>query len=58
MQKRCPVCAAPGEDLVFKFECTNRECQNFAGQEQTSEPGEPEEDDSEDHWMEWMAWAD
>lgn len=29
MQTRCPLCAARGVDLVFKFECSNPECRNF-----------------------------
>jgi len=26
---KCPVCGSKGEDLVFKFYCSNVGCQNF-----------------------------
>lgn len=26
---RCPICGSKGEDAVFAFYCTNKECQNF-----------------------------
>ena len=26
---QCPICSAVGEDLVFKFYCSNLNCQNF-----------------------------
>jgi hypothetical protein len=26
---QCPVCGAIGEDLIFKFYCSNPHCQNF-----------------------------
>jgi len=25
----CPICGALGDDLVFDFYCTNKQCQNF-----------------------------
>jgi hypothetical protein len=28
-QDECPLCGAFGDDLVFKFYCKNRTCQNF-----------------------------
>ena len=60
MQKSCPVCAAPGQDLVFKFECTNPECQNFVMQAPPpSEPQESDENDEEDEYgQEWMGCSD
>jgi hypothetical protein len=63
VKKTCPVCAAPGDDLVFTFECTNPECQNFMPRsEQESEPqeGEPQESDSEldEYGSDWTAWSD
>ena len=30
MLRSCLVCGAPGDDLVFKFECSNPDCQNYA----------------------------
>jgi hypothetical protein len=27
----CPVCGAPGYDLIFVFQCSNGTCQNFSG---------------------------
>jgi len=27
---KCPVCGALGDDLVFEFYCTNKDCQNFS----------------------------
>lgn len=26
---QCPICSAKGEDLVFKFYCSNPTCQNY-----------------------------
>jgi len=26
---QCPVCGTTGEDLIFKFYCTNPTCQNY-----------------------------
>jgi hypothetical protein len=53
MLKTCPVCAAPGEDLAFTFECTNPDCQNFVLGRQTS--AQPETDlDPDDFYPGWM----
>jgi hypothetical protein len=30
MLRSCPVCGAPGDDLVFAFECSNPACQNYS----------------------------
>lgn len=55
VKKTCPVCAAPGEDLVFKFECTNPDCQNFVKRSQESDSQEDETDpDLDDSSLDWM----
>lgn len=30
--KKCPICGHIGIDLVFVFECSNSECQNYVSQ--------------------------
>jgi hypothetical protein len=52
MLKNCPICGAPGDDLVFKFECTNPDCQNYvlARDADASWEREPDEDDVQPPW--------
>jgi len=53
MLKTCPVCAAPGEDLAFSFECTNPDCQNFVmGPQERDQPEcDLDQDDFGPGWM-------
>lgn len=52
MLKNCPICAAPGDDLVFKFECTNPDCQNFVfvAHNDAHWESEHDDDDTESSW--------
>ena len=60
MQKTCPVCAAPGEDLVFTFECTNPNCQNFVLRSQERDSPENDDNDTETdpYSADWAVWSD
>jgi hypothetical protein len=64
VKKTCPICASPGEDLVFKFECTNPECQNYVkrsqsqSQERESKESEETGSDLDDPTLDWMISSD
>jgi len=60
VQKTCPVCAAPGDDLVFTFECTNPDCQNFVIRSQERDAPESDDNDTETdpYSTDWAVWSD
>jgi hypothetical protein len=37
----CPLCGSPGDDLVFRFYCTDKDCANFVPGAKEESKGDP-----------------
>ena len=49
--KFCPICGESGEDIVFKFYCTNRKCRNY--KEGAKEVADDKEKYNDDDFIFW-----
>lgn len=38
MESKCPLCGSSGDDLIFKFYCSNKDCANFVPEKPKGKP--------------------